>query len=90
MGGDGVSDVGAGAGKGVGRIVNWANLTLGFIARPGACGDGSSVGAETRIDNELAEVGGFSGDRGGLVRRSWVDGSQERIWNPSLRIRLRW
>ena len=26
---------------------------------------------------------------GGLVRRSWVDGSEERMWKPSLRIRLR-
>ena len=25
---------------------------------------------------------------GGLVRRSSVDGSEERIWKPSLRIRL--
>ena len=23
-----------------------------------------------------------------LVRRSWVDGSEQRIWKPSLRIRL--
>ena len=26
---------------------------------------------------------------GGLVRRSWVDGSEETMWKPSLRIRLR-
>ena len=36
-----------------------------------------------------AEVGGYSeGDRGGLVRRSWIDGSEERIWDTSQRIRL--
>ena len=47
------------------------------------------VGVKTRIDNEFAEVGEYSeGDRGGLVRRSWVDGSG-RIWNTSQRIRLR-
>ena len=28
---------------------------------------------------------------GGLMRMSWVDGSEERMWKPSLRIRLsRW
>ena len=25
---------------------------------------------------------------GGLMRRSWVDGSEERMWKPSLRILL--
>ena len=24
---------------------------------------------------------------GGLMKRSWVDGSEERMWKPSLRIR---
>ena len=37
------------------------------------------VGAETNVHNELVEVGGrgvLEGDReGGLVRRSWVEGS---------------
>ena len=60
MGGDGVSDISAGAGEGVGRMVDGAGLTSGSIARPGACGGGSSLGAETRVDNELAELGGFS------------------------------
>ena len=41
-------------------------------------------GEETSVDNELAKVT----DRG-LVRRSWVDASEERIWEPSLRICLR-
>ena len=50
----------------------------------------SSMEAETRVNNELAEVGVFSeGDREGLVTRSWVDGSEERILKPSLSTRLR-
>ena len=65
MSGDGVSDVSTGAGKGVGEMVNETDLTPWSIAWSGACGGGSSVGAETCIDNELAEVGRFSkGDRG--------------------------
>ena len=60
MGGDGVSDISAGAGEGVGRMVNGAGLTLGSTARSGASRDGSTVGAETRVDNELAKVRGFS------------------------------
>ena len=48
------------------------------------------MGMETHIDNELVEVGGFlECDRGGMVRSSWVDGSEERIWKHSLRSRLR-
>ena len=42
MGGDGVSDTSAGAGEGVGRMVNRAGLTSGSIARSGACGGGDS------------------------------------------------
>ena len=39
-------------------------LHPGSIARSGASGGGSTVGAETRFDNELAKVRGFSeGDR---------------------------
>ena len=53
MGGDGVSDVSAGA-DGVGRMVNGTGLTSGSIARPGACEGGSSVGTETR-----QRLGGF-------------------------------
>ena len=36
MGGDGVSDIG----EGVGGMVNGTGLTLGSIARSGACGGG--------------------------------------------------
>ena len=72
-------------------MVNGAGLTSGSIARSVACGGGSTVGADTRVNNELAKVRGFSeGDRRGLVRRFWVDGSEERIWKPSPRICLRW
>ena len=91
MGGDGVSDISAGAGEGVGGMVNEADLTSGSIAKSVASGSGSTVGAETHVDNELAKVRGFAeGDRRGFGKRSWVDGSEERIWKPSLRIRLRW
>ena len=38
MGGDGVSDVSAGVGEGVGRMVNGTGLTSGSIARSGAYG----------------------------------------------------
>ena len=69
-------------------MVNGAGLTSVSIARSGASGGGSTVGAETHVNNELAKVRGFlGGDR--RVRRSWVDGSEERIWKPSLRILLR-
>ena len=53
MGDDGVSDISAGAGEGVGCMVNGAGLASGSIARSGASGGGSTVGVETRIDNEL-------------------------------------
>ena len=36
MGGDGVSDVSAGAGEGVGRMVNGAGLTSGSIGNSNA------------------------------------------------------
>ena len=51
MDGDGISDVSAGAGKTVGGMVNGTGLTSGSIARSGAYGGGSSVGAESRVDN---------------------------------------
>ena len=65
MGGDGVSDISAGAGEGVGRMVNGTGLTSGSIARSGVSEGGSTMGAETCVNNELAKVRGFSeGDRG--------------------------
>ena len=62
MGSDGVSDISAGAGEGVGGMVNGAGLTSGSIARSGASGGGSTVRTETGVDNELAKVRGFSED----------------------------
>ena len=59
MGGDGVIDISAGADEGVGRMVNGAGLTSGSMTRSGANGGGRAVGTETRVDNELAKVGGF-------------------------------
>ena len=56
MGGDGVSDISAGADEGVGRMVNGADLTSGSIPRLGVA---VLWGVETRVDNELAKVRGF-------------------------------
>ena len=82
MGGNGVSDINTRAGEGVGGVVNGAGLTSGLIARSGASGGGATVGTETGVNNELARLGGFRKvTEGGLVRRSWVDGSEGRIWN---------
>ena len=68
--------------------MNGAGLTPGSVARSGASGGGRVMEAEADVHSKLAEVRGFAeSDRG----RSWVDGSEERIWKPSLRIRLsRW
>ena len=63
---------------------------MGQVLHRGRLHGREPVGVETRIDNELAWVKGFSeGDRRGLLRRSWVDESEERIWKLSLRICLR-
>ena len=72
MGGNGVSDS-AGAGEGVGGVVNGAGLTSGLIARSGASGGGSTVGTETGVDNELAKVRGFRKvtDGGLLSQKCW-------------------
>ena len=70
MGGDGVSDISARAGEGVGGMVNGAGLTSGSIPRLGASGSGSTVGVETHVDNELAKFRGFSeGDRQGFGKK---------------------
>ena len=70
MDGDGVSDISAGAHEGVGGMVNGTGLTSESIVRLGVIRGGSTEGAETCVDNELAKVRGFlEGDnRGGLVR----------------------
>ena len=41
-------------------MVNGTILALGSFARFGARGGGRIMGAETDVNNELAEVGGFS------------------------------
>ena len=70
MGGDGLSDISAGAGEGVGGTVDGAGLTSGSIARSGASEGGSTVGAETRVNSELAKVRGSSeGDRRGFGKK---------------------
>ena len=57
--------------EGVGGVVNGAGLTLGSIARSGASGGGRTVGRETGVDNELANVRGFSeGDRRGFSKKA--------------------
>ena len=64
MGGDGVSDISAGAGEGVGGMVNGEVLTSGLWQGQ------EPVGAETHVDNELAEVRGFlEGDRRGFGKK---------------------
>ena len=70
--------------------MNGAGLTLGSIAGLRASAGGRIMGAEASVHNKLAKVGGLRKvTEGGLVRRSRVDGSKERMWKPSLRIRLR-
>ena len=60
MGGDEASDISAGAGEGVDGVVIEAGLASGSIARSGASEGGSTVGAETLVDNDLVKVRGFS------------------------------
>ena len=70
-------------------MVNGTSLPSGSIARPGAYGTWS-VGAETCVHNELAEVGGFfESDRERFDEDVWVEGSEERMWKLSLWIHLR-
>ena len=69
--------------------MNGTGLTLGSAAGSEAGGGGSIMGAEAGVHHNLAEVWGlWKVIEGGLMRRSWVDGSEERMWKPSLRIRL--
>ena len=46
------------------------------------------MGAEASVHNKLGEVGGLRKVTDGDLMRSWVDGYKERMWKPSLRIRL--
>ena len=86
MGGNGASDISAGAGG----VVNGTGLTSGSIARSGASRGGSTMGRRLMSTMSWRRLGDFwKVTDGGLVRRSWVDGSEEMIWKPSLRINLR-
>ena len=66
-------------------MVNGIGLTSESIARPGACGGWRLVSTMSwwRLEGFRKVT------EGGLLRRSWIDGSKERIWKPSLRIHLR-
>ena len=72
--------------------MNGAGLTTGSVAGSGAGGVGRFMGAEAGVHNKLAQVWRFAeSDRARFDEESWVDGSEERMWKPSLRIRLsRW
>ena len=66
--------------------VNETGLTPGSVAGSGAGGGGRIMGVEAGVHHKLAEVGWFAeSDRG----RFGEDGSEERMWKPALRIRLR-
>ena len=57
---------------------------MGQVLHRGLLQGWEPVGAETHDNNELVEVECFSEViEGGLVRRSWVVESEERIWKPS-------
>ena len=60
-------------------MVNDTCFTMGPIEGLGASGGGRFMEAETGVRNELAEIiGGLQkAMEGGLVRRSWVEGSKE-------------
>ena len=85
MGGDGISDISSGAGEGVGGMVNGADLTLGSVGVAVLWGWGLVSTMSWRRLGVFRKV-----TDGGLVRRSWVDGSEERIWKSFPRICLRW
>ena len=66
-------------------LVNGAGFSLGL----GAGGGGSIMVTEIGVHNKLAEVGEFAEvTESDLVRWSWIDGSEERMWEPSLWIHL--
>ena len=46
--------------------MNETNLTTGPIAGSGASGDDRFMGAETGVNNELAEIGEFAKNDGGM------------------------
>ena len=60
--------------------------------RVGSRWGGWILGAQAGVHSNWRRFGGLRKvTEGGLMRRSWVDGSEERMWKSSLRIRLsRW
>ena len=61
-------------------MLNRINITLEPIVGSRVSGSGRIIGAETDVNNELVKIEGFTeSDGGDLVRRSWVDGSKERM-----------
>ena len=57
--------------------MNGAGLTPGSFAGSEACGGGRIMRVEAHVHNELAEVRGLRKViEGGLMRRSWVYGSE--------------
>ena len=72
--------------------MNGAGLTPGSVAGSGASGGGRIMDAEAGVHSKLAEVWGFAeSNRGRFDEEVLGGGSEERMWKPSLRIRLsRW
>ena len=90
MGCDGLSDISAGADEGVGSMMNGAGLTSGLLQGREPIGVAVLWGQRLVSTMSWRRLGVFRKvTDGGLVRRSWVDGSEERMWKPYLRIRLR-
>ena len=84
-------DVSTGAGEGVGGMVNGTGLTSGLLQGWEPVVVAVLRGQRLVSTMSWQRLGGFRKVTvRGLVRRSWVDGSKEWIWKPSLRIRLRW
>ena len=89
MGSNWVSEVSAGAGERVGGMVNGVSLTLGFIAEAGACEGGRTSGGRDLCQEWVGralEV--FGRWQEGLVRRSWIDGSNHIIPLDSTSVNL--
>ena len=78
----GVNEVGTGAGG----MVYVTSLASGSVTGSGASGCGRRL-MSTMSWQRLGDFQKVT--EGGLVRRSF-DGSEERMWKPSLRVRLRW
>ena len=79
MSSDGVSDVSAGAGERVGRMVNGTVLTSGSTASSRACGGGAGLWGQRLVSTmSWQRLGGFSeGDRrrlGEEVLGCWIQG----------------